>query len=182
MNKSEILQLISDYQQNYTNKELTLLFVRAYDDFWSKKNLIGQVTASCWVVNKVKTKALLTHHLKLNNWFQLGGHIEESDRNIIEACSRELQEESGLTQFKLLSPSIFDIDVHKIPHSKKGVPEHFHFDLRLLFEANDEEPINFNVLESITVEWKTFEEIKKLTFNLSILRMIEKTRELKPFT
>ena len=118
---------------------------------------------------------MLTHHVKLNDWFQLGGHIEASDTNIIEACSRELQEESGLTQFRLLSPKIFDIDVHKIPRSKKNVPEHFHFDIRFLFEANEEESINFDVSESNNVAWKSFEEIRVLTSNPSISRMIEKT-------
>ncbi|MBL4708071.1 MAG: hypothetical protein JKY48_06490 [Flavobacteriales bacterium] len=50
MIRSEILQLISDYPQNDANKELTLIFIKTYPDFWSKKNLTGQLTASCWVV------------------------------------------------------------------------------------------------------------------------------------
>lgn len=175
MNKLEVQQLISKYPYNDTNKELTLLFLGASDDFWSKNNLTGQLTASCWVIDQSRTKALLTHHLKLNDWFQLGGHIEASDKTILEACIRELKEESGLTQFKLLSSKIFDIDVHKIPLSKKGIPEHFHFDLRFLFEANENEEIKFDISESNEVAWKSFEEIGKLTSNPSIIRMIEKT-------
>ena len=117
----------------------------------------------------------MTHHYKLNRWLQLGGHIEAEDKTIIDACIRELEEESGLTQFRLLNPKIFDIDVHKIPTSKKGVPEHFHFDVRFLFEADESEKIQFDVPESKEVVWKTLEEIIELADgNESILRMMEK--------
>ena len=176
MHKSHLLQLLSEYPTNDSNKLVTELFVEKYDNFWEKDNVVGQVTASSWVVNKERTKALMTHHLKLNRWLQLGGHLEAEDNTIVDSCFRELEEESGLTNFKLLSPKILDIDVHKIPTSKKGIPEHFHFDIRYLFEVDDTETIHFNVSESNEVVWKTIEEIKELIAdNESILRMIEKS-------
>jgi 8-oxo-dGTP pyrophosphatase MutT (NUDIX family) len=172
--KQELIQLIEGYSENDTNKALTLLFLTKYDDFWSKKNTVGQITCACWVVNKERTKALMTHHLKLNRWLQLGGHLEAEDNTIVDSCIRELKEESGLNRFDLLSNDIFDMDVHKIPTSKKGVSEHFHFDVRMLFEADENESIQFDKSESNNVKWMAFEDILKLESE-SITRMVGKT-------
>jgi len=174
--KQELIQLIEGYSENDTNKALTLLFLTKYDDFWSKKNTVGQITCACWVVNKERTKALMTHHLKLNRWLQLGGHLEAEDNTIVDSCIRELKEESGLNRFDVLSNDIFDMDVHKIPTSKKGVSEHFHFDVRMLFEADENESIQFDKSESNNVRWMAFEDILKLE-NESITRMVGKTRK-----
>ena len=174
--KQELIQLIEGYSENDTNKALTLLFLTKYDDFWSKKNTVGQITCACWVINKEHTKALMTHHLKLNRWLQLGGHLEREDNTIVDSCIRELKEESGLNQFNLVSNDIFDMDVHKIPTSKKGVIEHFHFDIRMLFEADENESIQFDKSESNNLMWMAFEDILKLE-NASINRMVEKTQK-----
>jgi 8-oxo-dGTP pyrophosphatase MutT (NUDIX family) len=171
--KQELIQLIENYSENDTNKALTLLFLTKYDDFWSKKNTVGQITCACWVVNKERTKALMTHHLKLNRWLQLGGHLEAEDNTIVDSCIRELKEESGIYNFKLLREEIFDLDVHPIPESKKGVPAHIHYDIRMVFEADENEPIQFDISESNNITWMSIEEVKQLN-NESITRMIRK--------
>jgi ADP-ribose pyrophosphatase YjhB (NUDIX family) len=109
----------------------------------------------------------------------LGGHIEAEDNTIYEACERELREESGLKEFKLLSNEIFDIDVHKFPASANGFPEHFHLDIRLLFQASSEEEINFDVLESNEVAWIPIKEVEKYQNALSVMRMVEKVKQYK---
>ena len=54
---------------------------------------------------------LMTHHKKLNIWVQLGGHADgESD--IAQVAMREAHEESGLDDLRLVTPEIFDIDIH----------------------------------------------------------------------
>ncbi|MFB1022219.1 MAG: NUDIX hydrolase [Vicingaceae bacterium] len=174
--KQELIQLIENYSINDTNKALTLLFLTKYDDFWSKKNTVGQITCACWVVKKERTKALMTHHKKLDRWLQLGGHLEAEDNTIVDSCIRELKEESGLNRFDLLSNDILDMDVHKIPTSKKGVFEHFHFDIRMLFEADENESIQFDKSESNNVKWMAFGDILKLE-NESITRMVGKSRK-----
>ena len=174
MNKAELTQLIHKYPTDDTNKALTLLFLESHNDFWSRENKYGHITASCWVINHKKDMALLTHHKKFNKWFQLGGHIEENDNDIYTACQRELEEESGLKSGKILSKEIFDIDVHKIP-SKKGIAEHFHFDIRILFEADDTEVISFDTAESMLVKWIRLDEIREVSKEESITRMINKS-------
>jgi 8-oxo-dGTP pyrophosphatase MutT (NUDIX family) len=177
MQKAKLIQLIENYPHDDTNKALTLLFLQSYSDFWSKANTYGHITASCWTINPSKDKALLTHHRKLDKWYQLGGHIEASDTDIFSACHRELEEESGLQSGEIISKEIFDIDVHKIP-TKKGVPEHFHFDIRILFEADDVEVISFDPNESMLVKWIKLDEIENVSKEESIKRMINKTKNL----
>ena len=89
---------------------------------------------------------------------------------------RELEEESGLREFKLLQTSIFDLDVHTIPKLKKGVPEHVHYDIRMLFEADEDESIQYDQEESNNIVWMHLDEIEKLN-DESITRMVRKTRD-----
>jgi len=174
INKKDLIKLINDYNYNDTNKILTIIFLNNFEDFWAKDNEYGHITASTWVLNQNRNKALLTHHKKLNKWIQLGGHIEKSDNTIFEAGKRELIEESGLKNIKLINESIFDIDIHKIP-SKGDIQEHFHFDIRMLFEADENEDINYDLNESNNINWISFDEIINHNKEESILRMINKS-------
>ncbi len=55
----------------------------------------GHVTGSAWLVNRGGDEVLLTHHLKLGGWFQLGGHAD-GDTDVLAVAQREGEEESGL--------------------------------------------------------------------------------------
>ena len=177
IDKQELITLVQDYPENDSHKKKVLQFLKKFEDFWTKKNEEGQITASCWVVNKDQTKVLMTHHKKLARWLQIGGHLESEDNSIVDSCIRELKEESGLTQFKLLQNEIFDIDVHHIPESRKGVPAHVHYDIRMLFEADENEEIQFDKEESNNIIWMRLDKIKGLQ-NYSIDRMVRKTQKL----
>ncbi|MBL7789303.1 MAG: NUDIX hydrolase [Chitinophagales bacterium] len=181
MNKESIYKLTQNYLITYPNDVHALQvleFLEKYDNFWQRDNSYGHITSSAWVVNEARDTVLMTHHKKLNIWIQLGGHIEARDKSIYDACERELKEESGLSEFKLISEEIFDIDVHKFPQSANGFPEHFHLDIRLLFEANSAEIINFDILESNKVVWLPINEIEKYQNAESVIRMVEKLKFL----
>jgi 8-oxo-dGTP pyrophosphatase MutT (NUDIX family) len=150
----------------------TIEFVEANPMCFERTLLIGHITASVWIVNPTRTKTLLTHHRKLNRWFQLGGHCD-GNTNIIEAAQKELEEESGLTEFKLVSAEIFDLDVHPIP-ARGDEPAHFHYDVRYLFEADDQQAIIISS-ESKDLQWVDLEQVKDLNDSESILRMVRKT-------
>lgn len=137
IDKQELIDQVTAYAENDNHKKQILAFLQQNDDFWTKKNETGQITASCWVLNKTRKKALMTHHKNLERWLQIGGHIEDEDNTIADSCIRELQEESRITKFTLLQEDFFDLDVHDIPESKKGVPAHIHYDIRMLFEADE---------------------------------------------
>jgi 8-oxo-dGTP pyrophosphatase MutT (NUDIX family) len=143
------------------------------DDAFLRSRLQGHFTASAWIVNNRRTHALLTLHKKLNRWLQLGGHADGNE-NLSEVAMKEAQEESGLTSLRFVDSGIFDIDKHLIPE-RNDVPEHFHYDVRFLLEAELNEPLTVSS-ESIDLAWISFEGVEDLVGpNSSILRMLEKT-------
>ena len=138
-----------------------------------RERLAGHFTASAWIVNKKRTHTLMTLHKKLNRWLQLGGHADGNE-NLLEVAMNEAKEESGLTSLRFVDAGIFDIDRHVIPQ-KGDVPEHFHYDVRFLIEAEIDEPLMMSD-ESHDLAWIPFEAVEDLTGgNTSILRMLEKT-------
>lgn len=133
----------------------------------------GHFTASAWIVNKERTHTLLTLHRKLGRWLQLGGHADGNE-NLLEVALKEAEEESGLKSLKMVDLTIFDLDKHIIPE-RPHVSEHFHYDVRYLFEADITEPLQLSK-ESISLAWISFDSvIDMIGYNPSILRMLEKT-------
>lgn len=139
---------------------------------YQRDHLPGHVTGSAWVVNEPRSKVLLLHHRKLNRWLQPGGHAD-GDENILSVALRELQEETGIRNVKQISPGIFDLDIHPIP-ARKDFPNHFHFDVRFCFEADEIEKI-MESEESLEVKWISIEELHLFTDNASVYRMAEKS-------
>lgn len=177
--KHEIKGLLSRYipydDHNAKQYEKLCEFVDTQEILFGKRNPAGHITASAWIVDQGYKHVLLTHHVKLNRWLQLGGHTEE-DETIIESALREAFEESGLNSVSLLSKDIFDLDVHEIP--KYGTTEkHYHYDLRFLMVASKEEVLSISD-ESHDLKWFELSEVSRYTDEVSILRMIQKTRHL----
>src|SRR3954463_9092998 len=101
-------------------------FVTAHPDCLERSCVPGHLTGSAWIVSPDRSRTLLTHHLKLDKWLQLGGHADD-DPDLLAVALREAREESGLTRLRVVSPAIFDFDRHLIP-ARKTEPEHFHYD------------------------------------------------------
>lgn len=153
-------------EESYIQRfEALLQYPNCYDRFL----LSGHLTASCWVLNHDQSKVLLLHHAKLNKWLQPGGHAD-GDENLVRVAQKELEEETGLTDYSLVSEDIFDIDIHGIPE-RKGVLEHDHYDVRFLFRASASSTITKNH-ESNALEWVDLEDVPN---EASLQRMVAKT-------
>lgn len=140
---------------------------------YKRERMDGHFTASAWVVNHGRTHTLLTLHRKLGRWLQLGGHADGNE-NLMEVALLEACEESGLTSLQMVDSTIFDLDKHIIPE-RPHVPQHFHFDVRYLLEADINEPLQISN-ESISLAWIAFDSVVDMIgYNPSILRMLEKT-------
>lgn len=146
-------------------------FVLENPDCFERTLLMGHVTGSAWIVDKSRQFTLLTHHRKLDKWFQTGGHCD-GDSDVLNVALKEAQEESGLPDIQIISPEIFDIDIHEIPE-RKGVSAHLHYDVRFLFEADMNEALNISS-ESTDLAWVVLSEVSKLNDSESIMRMVRK--------
>ncbi|MEA5404770.1 NUDIX hydrolase [Arcicella sp. DC2W] len=176
MHRNQLLQLLEKYQPyNATDskfQEEIISFVKANSTCFERSLLVGHVTGSAWILDKSRQYTLLTHHKKLNQWFQTGGHCD-GDSDVLNVALKEAKEETGLKNIKVLSPDIFDIDIHLIPE-RKGIPVHLHFDVRFLLEADMNEALIVSS-ESTDLKWIPLSEVAELNDSDSIMRMVEKS-------
>ncbi len=150
-------------------------FVAQYDNCFERTLQIGHITGSAWIIDRDRSHALLTHHRKLDRWLQLGGH-SDGDANTLNVALREGVEESGLSGLRPVSELIFDVDVHLIP-ARKGEPDHYHYDVRFLLEADRHTPLVISE-ESNQLAWVPLTEILNLAPDDSIRRMVAKSLAL----
>jgi 8-oxo-dGTP pyrophosphatase MutT (NUDIX family) len=173
------IELIASLQRYTSNFAEELIFRDAFiallqnEDAYQRWHLPGHITCSAWVINQNKNKALLIHHKKLNRWLQPGGHAD-GDENIYQVALREAQEETGVQHFNLLSQEIFDLDIHPIP-ARADMPAHDHYDIRLLFEAKEEDQLLLNE-EVNHISWFAADDISAACGHVkNIDRMIVKS-------
>ena len=175
MHRRLLLDLLERYEpwddQEAANKKRMLTFVRKYPDCFERSLNVGHITGSAWLVNENNSRALLTHHKKLDLWLQPGGHADgEADACLV--ALKEAREESGISEIEPISNQIFDLDIHDIP-ARGDIPRHLHYDVRFLCQARHSK---FRVSdESHALAWVTPEEIKTLkTDATSVPRMAAK--------
>lgn len=117
---------------------------------YRRERLAGHFTASSWLVSGDGRRVLLTHHRKLGRWLQLGGHAD-GDEDLAQVALKEAEEESGLSGLTV-EPQIYDLDRHWIP-DHKGVPGHWHYDVRFVVYAGDSEEFAVSD-ESLDLAWR----------------------------
>jgi 8-oxo-dGTP pyrophosphatase MutT (NUDIX family) len=175
MSREHLIRLIDSYSTRYPDEDTSSVFrtfVQRHADCFKRSLKVGHITASAWILNPDKTKALMTHHKKLNRWLQLGGH-SDGQSNTLDVALREAEEESGIQSIVPITIDILDLDAHPIP-ARGDEPEHVHYDVRYLFHSPETERFVVSD-ESHSLAWKPFDEIKQLALGESIDRMMEKS-------
>ena len=165
MHRQPLLQLLAAHQPwDSTEAEMlqrTHLFVRDNSDCFERSLLEGHVTGSAWILNETSSQVLLLHHAKLDRWLQPGGHCD-GDCDVLRVALREAEEESGLSSFEVLSPAVFDVDVHWIPERGDGqnlVPSHWHYDVRFLLRADSNARLQLNS-EAKALRWVDLDDVR----------------------
>jgi len=183
---SDLLENISN---SFLNQQLKMIeefraFIDSSQEVFLRKNLPGHFTASSFILCKERKKLLMTHHLKLNKWLQLGGHAD-GESVLHQVALNEAFEESGLDDVRFLNynffpnpqvPLIFDIDCHFIPKNSKD-PEHYHFDVRYLLCIDHDQEVKISG-ESLDLRWIDLHEVYLYNNEPPIARCISKIKKL----
>ncbi len=137
----------------------------------------GHFTASAFVLSPDQRELILIHHKKLGIWVQPGGHVDADDADLEAAARREVAEEVGLAALRSFGESgaLFDVDIHVIP-ARKSDPAHEHFDVRFAFVSATRSFVRSE--EVADVRWVPLTDVAYVTSDRSVLRAVEKLREL----
>ena len=161
--KEKIEKYIPYNEQEKNDKKIMLQYLEQFDNILTRENEFAHFTASSWVLNKEKTKVLMIYHNIYQSWAWTGGHTDgESD--LLQTAIRELREETGVQNVKILDDNIFSLEVICVNgHVKKGkyVSSHVHLNLTYLLEVDENEKLQIKEDENSNVRWIPIEEIPK---------------------
>lgn len=151
-------------EQEEVDKKAILQCMETCEDVLTRENLIAHFTASCWIVNKERTKVLMIYHNIMDSWAWTGGHADGED-NLLAVALREAQEETGLTKIRPVSEEFYSIEVLPVfSHIKRGafVNAHVHLNVSYLLEADEAEPIRVKEDENSAIRWVDLEQAPRL--------------------
>ena len=165
MDRQELMESIRAYQpfneQEKMDKSLILDWIETQDDAFSRDNTVAHMTASAWVVNKDRSRVLMAYHNIYHSWAWLGGHAD-GDADLCSVAVREVKEESGIEEVKLLSDQPFSLEILSVDgHVKRGkyVTAHLHLNVTYLMEADPVQEIRCKPDENSAVGWIPVEQI-----------------------
>ena len=161
--KEEIEQYIPYNEQEENDKKIMIDYMKQYDNLLTRENEIAHFTASAWTVNKDRTKVLMIFHKIYNSWAWTGGHAD-GDTNLLYTAIRELKEETGIKNVKVLKEDIFSLETICVNgHIKRGkyVSSHLHFNLTYLLEVDEKEILKIKEDENSGVKWIDIKDINQ---------------------
>lgn len=180
MNYIEQIKNFKPYnEQEEKDKEMMLKYIDTFDDVLTRNNEMCHFTASNWIVNKDKTKVLMIYHNIYNSWAWTGGHAD-GDSDLLHVALKEAEEETGLTNLKVLSDGIFAIQILTVDsHIKRGkfVASHLHLDCCFLLEANENDLIRIKDDENSGVKWVDINQAVELTNEVKMKPIYSKLNE-----
>ena len=180
MNYIELIKKYKPYnEQEEKDKELMLKYINTFDDVLTRNNEICHFTASNWIVNKDRTKVLMVYHNIYKSWAWTGGHAD-GDSDLIHVALKEANEETGLTNLKVISDGIFSLQILTVDsHIKRGkfVASHLHLDCCFLVEADQNEKLRIKDDENSGVKWVSINKAVELTNEVKMKPIYAKLNE-----
>ncbi len=127
----------------------------------TREDSLVHFTASAWVMNPKRDKALMVYHNIYQAWSWVGGHAD-GEGDLFSVACRELAEETGVTDalpIQKAPVSLEFIGVHA--HEKRGryVAPHVHLNLTYFFEAAEDVPLRIKADENSGVMWRSVKDI-----------------------
>lgn len=164
--------------QEASDRRLILQYAEQFGNLFTRENEMAHLTASCWIVNPARTKALLAYHNIYDSWAWLGGHAD-GEEDLLAVALREANEESGIRAVPV-SRDIFSLEIlHVAPHVKRGkfVCAHLHLNATYLLEADDQAPIRCKPDENSAVRWLDTAEVLAAVSEPAMLPVYRKLME-----
>lgn len=151
-------------EERLTIKAMLTFIENHKNNVLSRDNLIGHMTASSVIVNQDISKMLMIHHKIYDTWTWQGGHADGCD-NMLEVALKEAREETGLSEFKVMTnhgEPIMKMDILPVySHVKRGafVPTHLHLNVAFVFQVDEENMLEVNAEETNGVQWINIDEV-----------------------
>jgi len=142
------------------DRELILHALLTEEDVFTRDNALCHMTASAWIVNADRTKALMAYHNIYDSWSWLGGHAD-GEEDLLAVALKEAREEAGILNVRPVSEEILSLEVLTVDgHVKRGryVSSHLHLNVTYLLEADEEEGLHIREGENSGVRWFGLDE------------------------
>lgn len=187
--KTSLLNILNEYLLLFPDEKqrqqqlIEFLSNHTTKDFTDWNNFDGHIVASGFVYSLEDEKFLVLYHNDLKMYLYPGGHVDDNDNSILSAAEREVKEETGLVDFKLLELTKnkmvpIDIDTHRIGYNERlNLPEHFHFDFRYLFVIDKISDIHIDTEEMSDYKWIDINELRN---DLNYEKVAKKIERLLP--
>lgn len=184
----ELLEKINKFvpfnEQEKVDKECLINYINQFNDISLRSNTLCHLTASCWIVNKERTKILMAYHNIYKSYAWLGGHAD-GDYNLLNVSIKECMEESGLKNIKPLSNDIYSIEILPVDsHIKRGkfISSHLHLDCCYLLECDELEELRIKEDENSSLLWIDIDKVLDYTNEERMKPIYKKLNEkLKDF-
>lgn len=163
--RDKIEKYMTFNEQEEKDKELMLKYIDTFDNVLTRENEFGHFTASSWAVNKDRTKVLMVYHNIYKSWAWTGGHADGC-QDLLEVAVRELKEETGVENVKIVKDDIFSLEIIRVNgHVKRGkyVSSHVHLNVTYLLEVDENEVLKIKEDENSGVKWVNIEDVEKLS-------------------
>ena len=148
-------------EQEIRDKAQILAFLRTGADFLTRENTAAHLTASAWVVSPDRSQVVMVYHNLYQSWSWMGGHAD-GEADLLQVAKKEVMEECGLKELRIVSPEIFSLEVLCVDgHEKKGkyLSSHLHLNVTYLFEADPSQLLRIKPDENSGVDWIAVEDI-----------------------
>ena len=168
--KESVTDILNKYLSIYPlekdklNRLFEFINTHKSEEITDWNNFDGHIVSSGFIYAKNDKKFLVLFHNDFKRYVYPGGHVDSTDKSILDAAKREIKEESGIDNFKLVSTDSdenvpMDIDIHLIGYNERlDLPEHYHFDFRYFFVIDSISDIKVDPEEHFTYKWIDVEE------------------------
>ena len=155
----DILRALETYvpfnEQEERDRREILRAMAEHEDIFLRSCMLMHMTASAWIVNARRDRALMAWHNIYRSWSWLGGHAD-GETDLLSVALREAREESGLVHVRPASEDVFSLEILTVDgHEKRGkyVHSHLHLNVTYLLEADESDELRDKPDENSGVRW-----------------------------